>query len=295
MHILIGVDGSPAAEVACEFVANRTWPVGTRIELVAATPPGLIQRNRTAERDALRQVLDDRGDLLLKAGKTVSTEIIEGEPAHALVDLAATTFADLLVVGNRGLGPVSSAVLGSVSAHLIDHAPCPVLVARSPSATRMVLASDGTHSSRRIPQILATWQPAFSGMPVEVVSVASSEPFLTPWAPEGDTHDGSQGGDIVQHRQIAERVADELMDLGWHAAAIVAMGKPATAILDASRDWHADLIVTGSRGIGTIRRLLQGSVAHNVMTHTRSSVLVMRGQVPARISSEAVAISPAFG
>ena len=99
----------------------------------------------------------------------------------------------------------------------------------------------------------------------------------------------------MQHRQIAERVADELMDLGWHAAAIVVMGDPAREILDASRDWHADLIVTGSRGIGTIRRLLQGSVAHKVMMHTRSSVLVMRGQVPARIPSEALAIRPAFG
>ena len=46
-------------------------------------------------------------------------------------------------------------------------------------------------------------------------------------------------------------MADALMDLGWHAAAIVAEGDPANEILAASRGWHADLIVTGSRGIGT--------------------------------------------
>ena len=159
MHILIGVDGSQAAEVACEFVANRTWPIGTRIELVGAISPELIKRDRIAARDALRQTLDDRGDSLRKAGLTVSTEIIDGDPADSLVDRAGNTFADLIVVGNRGLGPVGSAVIGSVSAHLIDQAPCPVLVARSPSATRMVLASDGTHSSRKIPRILAAWRP----------------------------------------------------------------------------------------------------------------------------------------
>lgn len=295
MHILIGVDGSPAAQAACEFVANRTWPSATRIEVVAAVPPDLIKRDRVAARAVMRQAVDARGDSLRNVGLVVSTQLIDGDPAESLVERAGTTFADLVVVGNRGLGPVNSAILGSVSAHLIDHAPCPVLVARSSSATRMVLASDGTHSSRRIPQILAAWRPAFSGMPVEVVSVASSEKFLTPWAPEGDTDTVRQGRDVAQHRQIAEQVADELMELGWHAAAIVAVGEPARAILDASREWHADLIVTGSRGIGTIRRLLQGSVAHNVMMHTRSSVLVVRGQVPARISSEAVAISPAFG
>ena len=294
MHILIGVDGSQAAEVACEFVANRTWPIGTRIELVGAISPVLIKRDRIAAREVVRQALDDRGDSLRKAGLTVSTVIIDGDPAESLIERADDTFVDLIVVGNRGLGPVGSAVLGSVSAHLIDHAPCPVLVARSPIATRMLLASDGAHSARRIPSILASWHPAFRGMPVEVVSVASSESFLTPWAPEGDTGSESPGRDIAQHRQIAQYVADELMDLGWHAAAIVAMGDPAREILDASRDWHADLIVTGSRGIGTIRRLVQGSVAHKVMMHTRSSVLVMRGQVPARIPSEAVAIRPAF-
>jgi nucleotide-binding universal stress UspA family protein len=295
MHVLIGVDGSQAAEVACEFVGNRTWPIGTRVELVGVISHELIKRDRIAARDALRQTLDDRGDSLRRASMTVSTEIIDGDPAESLVARAGNTFADLIVVGNRGLGPVGSAVLGSASAHLIDHAPCPVLVARSPTATRMVLASDGTYSSRKIPRILAAWQPAFSGMPVEVVSVASPEKFLTPWAPEGDTGRDWQGRDIVQHRQIAEQVADELMDLGWHSAAIVAMGDPAREILDASRDWHADLIVTGSRGIGTIRRLLEGSVAHKVMMHARSSVLVMRGQVPARIQSEALAIRPAFG
>ena len=86
MHILIGVDGSQAAEVACEFVANRTWPIGTRIELVGAISPELIKRDRIVARDELRQTLDDRGDSLRKAGMTVSTEVIDGAQAESLVD-----------------------------------------------------------------------------------------------------------------------------------------------------------------------------------------------------------------
>jgi nucleotide-binding universal stress UspA family protein len=295
MHILIGVDGSQPAEVACEFVANRTWPTGTRVELVGVIPDGRIRRDGTAAREALRLTLDERADSLRTAGTTVTTEIVEGDPAESLADRAADSFADLIVVGNRGLGPASSAVLGSVSAHLVDNAPCPVLVARSPTATRMVLASDGTNSSRAIPRILATWQPAFGGMPVEVVSVAAHEAFVTPWEPEGDNALEGRRTDVVHHQRVAEFVADELMDLGWHAAALVVEGDPAREILAASRDWHADLIVTGSRGIGTLRRLLAGSVAHEVMMHTRSSVLAMRGQVPARVPSAAQAVGAAFG
>ncbi len=295
MRILIGVDGSQAAEVACEFVANRTWPTATRIDLVGVVPRELIRRDRVTVRDAVIQAVGDRGDSLRKAGISVSTAIIDGDPADSLADRAGSTFVDLIVVGNRGRGPLSSAVMGSVSASLIDHAPCPVLVARSPRATRMVLASDGTTSSLRIPQILAAWRPAFSGIPVEVISVVPHEAFITPWAPEGDSTPDGRRSDAVHHQEVAEHVADALMDLGWHAAAIVAEGDPASEILAASRGWHADLIVTGSRGMGTIRRLLQGSVAHEVMMHTHSSVLVMRGQVPSRMSSEALAVRPAFG
>jgi nucleotide-binding universal stress UspA family protein len=89
--------------------------------------------------------------------------------------------------------------------------------------------------------------------------------------------------DLVVHRRIAEQVADEMMELGWHAAAAAVAGDPGREILAAEREWRADLIVTGSRGISTLRRIVAGSVAHDVLLHARSSVLVMRGQVSARI------------
>ncbi len=46
------------------------------------------------------------------------------------------------------------------------------------------------------------------------------------------------------------------MDLGWHAAAAALTGDPEREILAQARVWKADLIVTGSRGLGTIRRLV---------------------------------------
>ncbi|HET8776046.1 MAG TPA: universal stress protein, partial [Candidatus Limnocylindria bacterium] len=73
--------------------------------------------------------------------------------------------------------------------------------------------------------------------------------------------------------------------------AVARLGEPSRQIIDAGREWGADLIVTGSRGIGTFRRLLGGSVAHDVLLHARSSVLVVRGQVPARIGERASAFA----
>jgi nucleotide-binding universal stress UspA family protein len=285
MRIIIGADGSHAAAIACEFVAGRTWPVGTRVSLIGAHETaiplaGLVPSGvDSAGRDALEIALDGRAAVLERSGLAVDTTVVDGRAADVLTEAANEAFADLIVVGNRGRGPAASALLGSVSAHLVDHAPCPVLVARSSGASRMLLATDGTRSSRMIPRILAAWGPAFRGLPVEVLSVASRTAFVTPWSVTED----NPGDDLVIHERIAEGVADQMMELGWHTAAAWRAGDASRAIVDESRQWRADLIVTGSRGIGTLHRLVAGSVAHDVLLHAHSSVLVVRGQVPAPI------------
>jgi len=179
-------------------------------------------------------------------------------------------------------------VLGSDSAHLVDHAPCPVLVARSPTITRMLLATDGTPSSRSIPRILAAWGSAFRGVPVEVLSVAPRDAFITPWSTSGD----AEFTPLTIHEAIAEGVADELMELGFHSAAVSRAGDTTKLIMAESREWGADLIVTGSRGIGTLHRIVSGSVAHDVLMHAHSSVLVVRGGVPAPLARVAASAVP---
>lgn len=294
MRILIGVDGFRAADVACELVASRTWPIGTRVNLLGVTEsvgwngsePGV------ARPDAIgpQVVLEERAEMLRRCGLSVQHTVELGRPGELLVERAADWFADLIVVGSRGLGPVASAIRGSVSAHLVDHAGCPVLVARSVEATRMLLATDGTASSRSIPRVLAAWGNAFRGLPVEVISVAPRDAFVTAWGVGNEDEREATGPDLVLHEGIAEAVADEMMELGWHAAAVARAGDPVREIVSAGADWHADLVVTGSRGISTLQRLVAGSVAHEVVLHARSSVLVVRGQVPAAIREPAPAL-----
>jgi nucleotide-binding universal stress UspA family protein len=62
------------------------------------------------------------------AGISVHTEVVRGSAAPVLLDAARD--ADLLVVGNRGLGAFAGMLLGSVSGHCVQHAACPVLVVR---------------------------------------------------------------------------------------------------------------------------------------------------------------------
>jgi len=61
-------------------------------------------------------------------GVEIRRILFEGDPRTALV--AASASAELLVVGNRGHGPITEAILGSVSSYCVHHAACPVVVIR---------------------------------------------------------------------------------------------------------------------------------------------------------------------
>lgn len=54
--------------------------------------------------------------------------VLDGAPGPTLVDLATELPASVVVIGTRGHGGLRRAVLGSVSDHVVRHAPCPVVV-----------------------------------------------------------------------------------------------------------------------------------------------------------------------
>ena len=56
----------------------------------------------------------------------------EERPAEEIVTLAGEIGADLIVLGSRGREGIRTALTGSVSDRVVRHAPCPVLVVRSP-------------------------------------------------------------------------------------------------------------------------------------------------------------------
>ena len=57
--------------------------------------------------------------------------LLDGNPGQALCAFAKEVEADAIVMGSRGRGGLKRALLGSVSDHVLRHAPCPVLVVGS--------------------------------------------------------------------------------------------------------------------------------------------------------------------
>ena len=294
MRIVVGVDGSEASRTALALIAATIWPTGTSIRLVGAYELAVnwagvapLPADDAADDEAQRTLFDTLqiwSDPLQRNGCVTESVVARGRAADVLLAEADELRADLIVVGSRGLGVAASALLGSVSAALVDHAPCPVLVARGPRVTRILVATDGSQSAEAIPAVLLAWN-AFCDAPIDVLSVA----------PPGGTDRGlllsgllgcearpfDASHEVDRHRVMANEMAARLVAGGRHAEGAVRTGEAALQIGAAAADWGADLIVTGSRGLSGLRRLLMGSVAHHVLLHSRCSVLVMRGHVPA--------------
>jgi nucleotide-binding universal stress UspA family protein len=66
---------------------------------------------------------------LEEAGVEAEPEVLEGAAGDAILDVAETRHADLIVVGRRGHGLLADLLLGSVSEHVVRRAKAPVLVA----------------------------------------------------------------------------------------------------------------------------------------------------------------------
>jgi nucleotide-binding universal stress UspA family protein len=145
-RVVVATDGSEHAGQAVELATCLPMPPKT--EFVAAhvarpyAPfPGLLPTDRpefdAAVREVNRRHLEDArilvGDAagkLSAAGKTASTTVRSGDPAHELLSLAEELGAGLLIAGARGASLLEGLLVGSVADRLLKDAPCSVLLAR---------------------------------------------------------------------------------------------------------------------------------------------------------------------
>ena len=296
MRVLVAFDGSAGAELAAAFVVGSRWPAGSTVRIVAVIEPtagfvpampGAPSRMTTSpELEAqIESYLNDGVEALTArlraAGLQADGAVLRGRPATVLVNEAQRSAADLVVVGSRGHGAIASLVLGSVSAEVVDHAPCPVLVARGADHDRVLFATDGSPSAEHAESILREW-PVFDGATVRVVSVAEDiRPWHTGVAPTmvrqvAAAHAEELRKAKTAHETIARAVAERLAAAGRTADAELRVGDAAAEIVAEAESWHADLVVLGSRGRTGLTRILLGSVARNVLQGSHSSVLIVR-------------------
>ena len=148
--VLIATDGSQIARLTAARAGELLGPVDSVIVLSvvtdlpgddaggiegsAQTPEQAERMLEGEERDA-SAAIDGAVAVLPAAWRPfVHRRIEAGDAGPMIVWVAEHEHADVIVVGSHGHGVLKRLVMGSVSQHVVNHAPCPVLLVRAPAS-----------------------------------------------------------------------------------------------------------------------------------------------------------------
>ena len=236
---------------------------------MAETTAALLAKQLGAEL-ILIHVSDDsggthgRGDEILQSaverarvlGVEAQAEHRTGEAATSIVAAAAELRADLLVIGDHGMGPASRFSVGGIPSQVAHHSPTDILVVRSSDPEigphtyeKFLLATDGSltaHQATRHGHALA------QDLGAEVALIYVGDELI---------------GDIVL-RDTAARLGGDEMER------IVVKGKPAVQISNYASDY--DLVVVGNKGMTGSLRYIQRVVPNRVAHEAPSDVLIAK-------------------
>jgi nucleotide-binding universal stress UspA family protein len=295
--VVAGVDGSEGGLQAVRWVAVEAARRRLPLRLLAAHAwpsgglvgdPGLGVDPRAVLRDAVLGHLDTAARAAARVAGDLEIERVEVTGFPEAVLEAESRRAELVVVGNRGLGGFTGLLIGSVAVALAAHAECPVVVVRgaepdqaAPLPEPVVVGVDGS------PQSEAALAFAFAAADLRRVPLVAVhawwdllvDPTMAPlvdWdAAEAD-----------EHEVLAERLA------GWTQTypdvpvrRLVVRDRPARALVEESG--RAQLVVAGSRGRGGLRGMLLGSVSQALLHHAHCPVAVVRQSAASAIQNTA--------
>ena len=262
--IVVGVDGSQGSHAAVEWAAFEARRRGLPLRMVCAlgadevTPPEY----------------DDAGDQLTDAVKLaagvapaaeVRTDAVAAGAAAALVRAAES--AALVVLGARGLAPMSGMLLGSVSRQVAEHAAADVVVVpgfRPVAYREIVVGVDGSGDGEQALKYAFDEAEARSAALRAVHAVGSPLPLIADDRPLEE-----------RSRWLSDRLAPWIdKHPGERVTPRLVRGSAVYALTTTAM--HADLLVIGARGLGGFPGLLLGGTGLGVLNHSQCPVLIVR-------------------
>ena len=295
MRILIPVDGSTCSRAAVRFIGARSKFMGEKPDVtllnVQQNIPGTVIEHFSLE--AVRSVYEAEGKAIVeKLAPEIEAYGIEPHVAvriddcgPAVAKIAVDDNIDLIAMGSRGLSPVKSFFLGSVSRSVLEHTTTPVLLVREKELPerenlRLLLAVDGSDYGESAAAFIADHPGLFGPNPsIDVIFVApdyakmalAEIDSVTP-AP---TLKFFEKENQLAWENAVTPVLATLRDAGFDAKAVKRTGDAAEAIAAYAGE-NADLIVMGSHGWGKFKSAVLGSTAAKVGAATELPILIIR-------------------
>jgi hypothetical protein len=234
------------------------------------------------EIEKARAYLEAVRDRASKEQVNCEISIHQGEDAYRyVVDEAAKRRADMIIMGRRGRTGLKRLMMGSVTAKVIGHAPCNVLVVPRAAKVEMksiLVASDGSrHSDAAAMEAVSIAKRC--GAKLTVMSVVPSESI----SPFDIVHSEMQRGLITDKEQKAaecniKNIKDMAEKEGIGIEGLIQEGKPYEAIVSTATEKNIDLIVVGSHGRTGLEKLLMGSVTERVIGLAPCAVLIVKAK-----------------
>lgn len=285
--VVVGIDGSESSDRALRWAAEEAALEGRPLVVAHAAPPPSATGSAWlmsvgVDQHQIHQQLVDESRILLghaeeKAlaahpGLEVHQAIRLCDPREALLELAKD--AHLLVVGSRGLGPVRSLLLGSVSLALAKHSPAPVVVTRHLDETHtpggVLVAVAGEPADRRVLEVAFEVADA-RGMPLTALHCFWDMNKISQGAVDVSDDEPDVDDERALLRDAVRELEERYPDVPVHLQ--LTRGFVDARLVRASE--HADLIVIGHQPKPLLNELVYGSVAPEVVEHSKCSVAVV--------------------
>jgi nucleotide-binding universal stress UspA family protein len=288
--VVVAVDGSPASHNAVRWAANTANKRGIPLRLASSytmpqflyaegmVPPQELFDDLQAETmekiDEARAIAHEVAPEI-KIGHTIA----EGSPIDMLLDMARDV--TMIVMGSRGLGGLSGMVMGSVSAAVVSHATCPVVVVREDNqldeATKygpVVVGVDGSDVSAKATEIAFAEADARGA---ELIAVHTWMDMQVQASLAGLSA-AQQQWEVVEQEQIdmlSERLApmmERYPDV--EVRKVITRDRPVRALVENSEG--AQLLVVGSHGRGGFKGMLLGSTSRALLQSAPCPMMVVR-------------------
>ena len=258
--IVVGTDGSDTSVRAIDKAVRLARQVGGSLRIVCATAPIGLHDYKAME------ILEAAAEYVRPSGVAVETMYREGPPDRVLLQIAADQSADLIIVGNVGLGKAKRFRLGPIPERVASAAPCDVLIVGTTEEEPTPKAADDGKLYQRV--LVGT-----DGSPT--AGEAARKAFDLGMTFETGCALVYVAGDPIIGAIVLEQTL-KAKPRGLRVESKLVEGDPAETICELARTEGFDLIVVGNRGMTGMRRHLLGSVPTRVVHFSPSDVLIAK-------------------
>lgn len=288
--VVVAVDGSAASNNAVRWAANTAIKRGVDLRLASSyTMPQFLYAEGMVPPQELFDDLQDETMQKIEAARAIAVEvapdirightIVEGSPIDMLLEMSKSV--TMIVLGSRGLGGLSGMVLGSVSAAVVSHADCPVVVVREDNPVTettkygpIVVGVDGSDVSKKATEYAFAEADARGA---ELIAVHTWMDMQVQASLAGLAA-AQQQWDEVEQEQL-EMMTDQLTPLreqypDVQVKKVIARDRPVRALSEQAEG--AQLLVVGSHGRGGFKGMVLGSTSRALLQSAPCPMMVVR-------------------